>query len=467
MKRLLSVPTLIIIFFMATVIMVIYFNFYKPRLLILQSHSRDYSWTRDVDIGIQRILGNKSDYAIRWFYMDTERHTWPEYPETIGRAARRLIEQWQPDVVLAVDDDAQEYVMKYYVDDSRLRIVFAGVSKNLTNYGYDQATNVTGILERKELQAVKEVFLNLGIGQADVSAVSGRTRAESSVKRERPKVVQSEIPRYPGADNKNLFCLWEVPCLKLFPHWQAMVREALEARDESIVVRTLEWSPIRLASYPAENNILKVAEIRQETMNPSVPDLPVITPTNRIEEGSTLMPKMARILNLGDKSEAVRSDEVFIRIFDWHPLRLVESRLVETFPEWQAIVEGAAARADFILTTDYRALTRSATDSTLVSPQEVVQWTVTHSPVPIIGTNGFFVTDGGYLAIAASPFEQGEVAARMLLEIVEQGTFPKAIPITWTRQFILFMRGKGIREKGLRLPRFYESFARATNNYFD
>jgi ABC-type uncharacterized transport system substrate-binding protein len=131
------------------------------------------------------------------------------------------------------------------------------------------------------------------------------------------------------------------------------------------------------------------------------------------------------------------------------------------------VVEGATGRTDFIIITDYRKLARSATDHSLVPPREVVQWTLEHSSIPVIGTNGSFVEDGGYLAIATSPFEQGEVAARMMLDIIEKGVTPQDIPLASTKEFIVFMRKKGMRDIGLSLPRLYESFARATNNYFD
>ena len=156
MKSLFSVSTIIIIFFIATLIMIISFNHYKPRLLILQSYSNNYSWTQDVDAGIKRILDNKINYAMRWFYMNFDQHHENKYREMITKNARNLIDNWQPHVILAVDDESQEYVTKHYVDNSQIQIVFAGVNHDLTNYGYSQASNVTGIIKRKELNAIKE-----------------------------------------------------------------------------------------------------------------------------------------------------------------------------------------------------------------------------------------------------------------------------------------------------------------------
>jgi ABC-type uncharacterized transport system substrate-binding protein len=38
--------------------------------------------------------------------------------------------------------------------------------------------------------------------------------------------------------------------------------------------------------------------------------------------------------------------------------------------------------------------------------------------LPIIGVNGFTVEDGAKFAVATSPFEQGEIAAKMAVQIL-------------------------------------------------
>jgi|GEM_PF-369146 len=464
MRRFLSVPALITIFLTTVIVVVINFNLHKPRLLVLQSYNRDYSWTRDVDTGIRRILDNKRHYSLRWFYMDTKRHPWPDYRKTIGQTVRRLIDQWQPDVVLAVDDDAQEYAMKYYVNDPHVRIVFAGVNGEVTPYGYDEASNVTGILERKELQAVKEALLSITLLRR--GGAKAKARVESGY-RDSPKFVRGGDV---GASDKTLPCsgLGASCWLKPFPRWQAMVQQGAAelSRNEDALVHAFDWSPLRLAKSPQAKISFQWQIIGRETSNRSESSAYVPVP-DRMEAGPISTQAEVRVINLGDASESVRSDEVFIRAFDWSPIRLVESRLLQTFPEWQTAVEEAANRADFILTTNYRKLTRSATDHTLVSPSEVVNWTLAHSPIPVVGTNGFFVEDGGDFAIGTSPFEQGEVAARMAVDIIEREIAPKAIPVTRTHEFVVFMRGSKMQEIGIYLPRLYESFARATNNYFD
>lgn len=337
---------LILLFLLAAGITVVIFNLAKPRVLVLHSYDRDYSWTRDVNTGLKRVLDQKSHYAVRWFYMDTKRHPWPDYKSTIGAAARRVIDNWKPDVVIAVDDDAQEYVMRHYVNRPGIRIVFAGVNGEAGAYGYDGAGNVTGILERKELDFIRDTVVTLA------------------------------------------------------------------------------------ADRPA-----------------GAPPL--------------------RLVHIGDNSESVHSDDRSMHAFDWSPVQLLDSQLVDTFEQWQQAVNTAPGRADFITISNYRKLRRSAQDRSLVPPKEVVRWTVDHARLPILGSNGFYVEDGGAFAIGTSPFEQGEVAAGLTAELIEKGTAPAALPFRSTRQFVVYMRGSGIARNGFQLPRLYESFARATNNYFE
>ena len=454
MRRLLSIPALVTLCLVATTLVVVGVNLNTPRLLILQSHSRDCAWTQGVDTGIHRVLDDQFQYVVRWFYMDTDLHPWPEYQETIGRTAQRLIVQWQPDVVLAVDDDAQQYVMRHYVGDDHLRIVFAGVHGDTDAYGYTQAANVTGIVQQRALSALRDAVVSLA--QRRVNRTAALTELEAT-----PRGRSKTAAATPTRQERVLPCSWNPPPGgNAFPRWQAMTREVVRATcDKDALVGIFAWSPIRLVPARRESLFESWQSTAQETTSRVVPTEEAPNPVRGGME--------VRVLPMGDDSTATRGDEALMRTFDWRPLRLIPARSVATFPEWQAAVESAAGRADFILVTDYRQLSRSATDHTRVPPVEVISWTLAHSSVPVIGTDGCFVKDGGYFAVGASPFEQGEVAAQMSVAIIEHGTIPRTIPVASTQAFVVFMRGSAMSARGLSLPQIYESFARATNNYFD
>lgn len=324
----------------------VWINVSKPRVLILHSYDTEYIWTRDINVGLNRVLQNKP-YTLRWHYMDTKRNPDEPFKQRAGILARRIIDDWAPSLIIAVDDDAHRYAVKLYANHPTIKIVFAGINGDIAPYGYDKATNVTGILERKQWGAVKSLL--------------------------------------------------------------------------------------------------------DEAVRPRVPaDRPV------------------RIAYVGDTSGSVKEDTHFLEAFDWKPFVLHRSRLVKTFDEWKAEVRKANQEADVLITTNYRRIQVSETDAKrFVAPEEIVKWTEDNTTkIPVIGTNGFYVEDGGMMALATSPFEQGRVAAEMTIKILDQKLEPKSIPIQSTQQFISYMRADRLAQNNFRVPQVYESFSRAMNNYY-
>ncbi len=349
------VRVLMAVFILGALAVFIGTNLTKPRILVLHSYDLDYSWVRDINVGIERVLRGKP-YNIRWHYMDTKRNPGNDFRERAGLLARRIIEEWKPDLIIAIDDDAQKYAAMYYAvmpDDAKrlpkkpMPIVFVGLNGESKPYGYDLAVNATGIFERKQWNAVKNL-----IGEAVAPRVQGR---------------------------------------------------------------------------------------------------------------------QVRIAYVGDTSGSVREDTHFLEAVDWSPYKLTRSKLVNTYDEWKEEVTRANKEADVLITTNYRRIQVSAGDTRrMVEPEELVKWTEDNTPnIPVIGTNGFYVEDGGMIALATSPFEQGEVGARMAVDILEKGTDPKSIPTQSTQQFIVYMRANLVRQNNFKVPRVYESFARAMNNYYE
>lgn len=282
---------------------------------------------------------------MRWFYMDTKRHPWQDYKVNAGKAVQKLITSWQPTVVIAVDDDAQEYAMRYFANRPQVKIVFAGLNGEPETFGYDKASNVTGILERKPYAALKET-------------------------------------------------------------------------------------------------LLLITAARPGTRPP-------------------------RILFLGDTSESVRQDAAAFAKFDWAPIVVLDQRFANTFDDWKdAVAFAAKHQADFIVTANYRKILRNPGAKILVPHREVVQWTETHSRVPLLGTNAFYVEDGGMLAVATSPYEQGEAAAAMALQLLRNGKPARAIPMQSTQHFVIALRASSLQQWGIKLPAVYEAAARASANFY-
>lgn len=344
MKKISAQNFMIGLFLAGSLALLIWFNVSRPTILVLHSYATDYSWVRDVNLGINRVLKSKSLYGVRWYYMDTKRHPEPEYKRTAGTAARAVIEKMQPNVIIAIDDDAQQFAAKEFINHPKINVIFSGVNNEASDYGYDKAKNVTGLLERLPLPAI---------------------------------------------------------------------REALQMSDS-----------LRLLGRPV------------------------------------------RLAFLGDTSGTVKGDEHQVKQFDWAPLQLIDSKLVPTFPEWQAALHGLSGKADVILVTNYRGLKRSDTDKALVPAKEVVAWTEAHAKIPVLSGNGFYTEDGGMLAIGTSPYQQGEAAAAMALQIIVDGKKPNEIPIRRSNQFIVTMSASKMNAREFKLPQVYEAAVRTGDKYF-
>ena len=333
-------------FLVLMVALLIWFKLTQPRVLVLQSYDKGYEWTRDVDIGLRRVLDAKLRYRVHTHYMDLKNHPDKNFKRKAALLAHRAVDNWNPDVIIAIDDDAQEYVVKDMVNKKGVNIVFAGINGGIGPYGYDKARNATGILERKPLLDLRLALMAM--------------------------------------------------------HYD-----------------------------------------------------------------SSGKPVGSRVIHIGDTSGSVALDNMQMRAFDWAPLTLVDSVLASTFDDWKAAITDAAKRADVVLISNYRAIHRQKGELERVSAKEVIRWTLANATIPLVGMSGFFVEEGGMFAIGSSGFEQGDVSAKMAIRILDDDVSPSDMPVTMPQQFIVSMRASAMKKSDVVLPRLYESFARATNNYYD
>ncbi|MFA9557682.1 ABC transporter substrate-binding protein [Evansella sp. AB-rgal1] len=129
------------------------------KILHVMSYHTPWEWTETQYQGFQDALeGIDIEYKV--FEMDTKNFSTEEQKKQKGEEAIALIESWQPDLLFTGDDDAQEYVARHYTN-TNLPIVFTAVNEDPAVYGYDNASNVTGVLEREHflenLRLMKEI----------------------------------------------------------------------------------------------------------------------------------------------------------------------------------------------------------------------------------------------------------------------------------------------------------------------
>ena len=113
------------------------------KVLVVMSYDPTYPWSEEIREGITHVLPETWD--IQYVYLDTKRYL--EQGEKNAEEAYAFYQTFQPDGVIAADDNAQTlFVVPYLKEKVKTPVVFCGVNSPPENYGYP-ASNVTGVLE--------------------------------------------------------------------------------------------------------------------------------------------------------------------------------------------------------------------------------------------------------------------------------------------------------------------------------
>jgi ABC-type uncharacterized transport system substrate-binding protein len=115
------------------------------RILHVMSYHQSWKWNSEQLKGFKDGVGDLNvEYKI--IELDTKRQSDPEEIAQKVNDAENIIKEWQPNLLYTNDDNAQKYVAEPYVNSS-LPIVFSGVNRDPSEYGFIGAKNVTGVME--------------------------------------------------------------------------------------------------------------------------------------------------------------------------------------------------------------------------------------------------------------------------------------------------------------------------------
>ena len=160
-------------FLLAFVVLLGAFNTTKPRILVLHSGSPESRWAVEVDRGMRAALDrNRRPINVEWDYLDAAPTAGPGARAAVAEA-NRAIDRFKPDVLIAVDDEANALVARDYVGRDRPRILYVSIDQPPAHYGYAGAPNVTGIAEQMPWQAIRDMFPPLFPGRPVTLAAIG------------------------------------------------------------------------------------------------------------------------------------------------------------------------------------------------------------------------------------------------------------------------------------------------------
>lgn len=161
-------------FLLAFVLLLGIFNTAKPRILVLHSGAEGSRWVEQVDRGMRQALAqNRRPVSVEWNYLGVAAPATGRRAAEAAAEARRAIERFKPDILIAVDDEANTLVAQDYVGREQPRILYVSIDRPPADYGYADAPNVSGIAEQLPWKALRENLIQLFPGRESTMAILG------------------------------------------------------------------------------------------------------------------------------------------------------------------------------------------------------------------------------------------------------------------------------------------------------
>lgn len=234
----------------------------RKKVLVVHSYHMEYEWVSIVSRGIKRVFERKDDVHLETVYMDTKRNNSAEWKEMAGKKVKEVISLWKPDVVITVDDNAQEYVGRDYIGQDDISIVFCGVNKAADDYGYLNAPNVCGVLERPHFTETVEFFRAINPNVKTIAVITDNSVTSEGAL----KYIKKESDAIEGIK----FIGFEMP--KTFARWKELVSQ-YEQNADAIVVYTYHT----LLDDNSENTVPSRRVMRWMRRNTSIPVLGLLS----------------------------------------------------------------------------------------------------------------------------------------------------------------------------------------------
>ncbi len=115
------------------------------KILYINSYHEGYEWSDGEEKSVKSVLNN-TGVELKIYRMDTKRNDTDAFGREAGLAAKTIIEEFKPDVVITTDDPAFMYVIMPYYRDAELPFVFSGINWDVSIYGAPYK-NTAGMIE--------------------------------------------------------------------------------------------------------------------------------------------------------------------------------------------------------------------------------------------------------------------------------------------------------------------------------
>jgi ABC-type uncharacterized transport system substrate-binding protein len=119
--------------------------FAGKKVMLVNSYHQGYDWSDGIARGVHQVLDTQG-IVVQEIWMDTKRNASETFKKQAALEAKQKIDEWQPDLIIAADDNASKYLIMPYFKNSKTPVVFCGINWDASVYGYPYQ-NATGMEE--------------------------------------------------------------------------------------------------------------------------------------------------------------------------------------------------------------------------------------------------------------------------------------------------------------------------------
>ncbi len=222
------------------------------KVLFINSYHTGYLWSDGVTRGVVEGLKG-TGVELKIHLMDTKRNKSEAFKQEAGQQVRAVIDTFKPDVVIASDDNASQYVIVPYFKESGVPFVFCGLNWDASRYGFPWR-NVSGMVE---VNGIKELLVHLKkfARGARIAYLGENTTSD-----------QKEVGYY-----KTVFQLDVVAKhVSTFPAWKEAYLAFQDEADILImgnIASLPDWNREEAIAFVMENSKIPSGAVKEEPMS--------------------------------------------------------------------------------------------------------------------------------------------------------------------------------------------------------
>lgn len=167
--------------------------YHGKKITWIDSYHKGYEWSDGIEKGVREVLVDKG-VDLQILRLDTKRNREQVFGQQAGKKALRQIRAFQPDVIIASDDNAQKYLVVPHLVNKEIPVVFCGVNWDASMYGYP-AANVTGMIEVEPIEEIVQLMREYSKGDK-IGYLCGNVETERKIVSIYQRLFQNSLVPY-------------------------------------------------------------------------------------------------------------------------------------------------------------------------------------------------------------------------------------------------------------------------------